>query len=71
MSRGLVEIESEWAARDRELNNVRVDWPELSSAQVSVQKTDANLERPLADRKVTPVQVRGLERPPDRGDHRG
>jgi hypothetical protein len=46
MSRGLVEIELQWTARDGELNNVRVDRPELSSVQVSVQKTDANLGHP-------------------------
>ena len=40
---GVVEIESEWTARDRELRMFGGASPESSSAQVSVQTTDANL----------------------------
>ncbi len=39
---GVVEIESEWTARDRELKMFGGP-AEPSSTQVSVQKTDANL----------------------------
>jgi len=39
---GVEEIESEWTARDRELK-MFCGPPRDSSAQISVQKTDANL----------------------------
>src|SRR5208337_4041089 len=38
----VVEIESEWTARDRDFQNVRWSQPDLSLPQVSVQKKDPN-----------------------------
>src|SRR5208337_5432758 len=39
----VVEIESEWTARDRDFQNVRWSQPDLSLPQVSVQRKGANL----------------------------